>query len=162
MAVMIWRRVYMDNLIPRLEQDYPQLSFTPDHSACWSPRHNQVSYIADGTHAAAGLLHELAHALLMHSHYTSDLDLLQKEVAAWEKARSLASLYHLKLDEDHIQDCLDTYRDWVHKRSTCPTCHINGIQTSTSRYNCLNCMQAWSVSNARLKRPYRLSESHTT
>lgn len=149
----------MDELVPRLQHDYPTLSFMRGETACWSPRDNHVFYTDDASHGAAGLLHELAHALLNHQHYTSDVDLLHKEVAAWEKARALAVCYDIKLNNDHIEDCLDTYRDWLHKRSTCPNCLANGVQAHTSRYTCLNCSHAWRVSTSRLCRPYRLSEA---
>jgi len=155
MDVTTWQKVCMDALIARLQKDYPALSFTAGPTACWSPHKNEVSYSENGTHSPATLLHELSHALLEHSSYTTDIELLHKEVAAWEKARELAVEYGVALDEDHIQDCLDTYRDWLHRRSICPACNASGIQTPTGPYSCLNCMQTWKVSNARLKRPYR-------
>jgi ribosomal protein L37AE/L43A len=157
---MIWQKIYMDNLIRKLRLDYPSLSFISGLSACWSPHNNQVRYTNDKQYGAAGLLHELAHALLGHTQYLNDIDLLHKEVAAWEKARTLATRYDVTLDDNHIQDCLDTYRDWLHKRSTCPVCNANGVQQiHTGHYSCLNCMHRWIVSDSLLKRPYRRSSA---
>jgi hypothetical protein len=149
----------MDQLVNKLRQDYPSLSFAAGDLPCWSPGDSHVYYTPDTTHGIAGLLHELAHALKGHSEYTNDIDLLKKEVEAWDEANHLAKTYDITLDQDHIQDCLDTYRDWLHKRSTCPSCHVNGLQTSIRRYSCLNCGQAWDVSESRFCRPYRRSKN---
>jgi hypothetical protein len=152
----------MDQLVNKLRRDYPALAFAVGDSPCWSPSDNHVYYTPDTAHGAAGLLHELAHALKQHNTYTNDLDLLKKEVEAWDEACRLAINYSLTLDLDHIQDCLDTYRDWLHKRSLCPACHVNGLQTSIRRYSCLNCGHTWQVSNSRSCRPYRLSKTLKT
>jgi hypothetical protein len=148
----------MDQLVRKLRADYPTLSFSVGDAACWSPGISHVYYTLDKQWGAAGLFHELAHALLGHSDYRSDMDLLAKEIEAWEKARVISGTYGISLDENHLQDCLDTYRDWLHKRSTCPTCNVNGLQTSLERYSCVNCGHAWNVSSSRLCRPYRRSK----
>jgi hypothetical protein len=107
------------------------------------------------------LLHELGHALLEHKDYTYDVELLKIEVAAWDRARTLAEQYGVTLDEDHIQDCLDTYRDWLHLRATCPTCFGRSLQSTETCYRCFNCQTEWSVTRSRLCRPYRLRTSQT-
>jgi hypothetical protein len=142
----------MEKLVHRLQRDYPTLIFTVGAAHCWSPRAKQIFYEEDDQ---AGLLHELGHATLEHRTYVNDLDLLQKEVEAWDKARELAAAYGVVISEEHIQDCLDTYRDWLHKRSQCPTCTLTSIQRSRTEYACLNCGQTWRVSAARFHRPYR-------
>jgi len=157
MAVTTWHRHSMEQLIRKLQRDYPSLTFIEGALPCWSPGDRQVYYAPDAVAGPASLLHELAHALLHHTTYTSDVDLLKKEVAAWERARSLASHYAIELNVDHIQDCLDTYRDWLHKRSSCPVCQTNSIQVTIRQYTCMNCGHTWRVSASRLCRPYRLS-----
>jgi hypothetical protein len=147
----------MDELILKIQQDHPGLLLQPGRSHCWSPEQGKVSYTVDETYSIEGLLHELGHARLAHENYTSDLELLQKEVEAWQEALCLAGLYGIELDDSHIQDCLDTYRDWVYKRSTCPGCKSTGLQHSDRQYMCLNCGQSWQVSTSRLERPYRRS-----
>lgn len=147
----------MEHIARKIESDYPQFTFVSGKVACWSPRDNEVQYTLGKTYSMAGLFHELGHALLGHQHYQTDLDLLAKEIAAWERATMLATSYSVIIDPDHIQDCLDTYRDWLHKRSTCPTCRANGLQTGPQIYNCLNCEHTWQVSSSRFCRPYRRS-----
>ena len=149
----------MEKLVSKLRQDYPDLVFSIGGSHCWSPEHGQISYASDEAHNIEGLLHELGHARLGHRTYVSDIDLLRKEVEAWEEATRLAEQYNVPLNQNHIQDCLDTYRDWLHKRSICPECHGTGLQQSERQYSCLNCRHAWSVTPSRFRRPYRLSET---
>ena len=84
-------------------------------------------------------LHEVSHAVLKHKDFKMDVVRLRMENEAWEKARGLASLYGVKIDEDLIQDELDTYRDWLHKKSRCPKCGLTRFQTPDSRYHCPRC-----------------------
>jgi len=157
MAATTSQRAAMENIVRSIRSDHPQFRFVAGTTACWSPLDNEVRYNLTAPHGIAGLLHELAHALLSHQTYHTDLDLVHKEVAAWDRALELADRYDITIDAEHIQDCLDTYRDWVHKRSTCPGCRTNGLQTSSQQYNCLNCGRQWHVSNSRFCRAYRRS-----
>jgi hypothetical protein len=148
----------LDDLLTRLATDYPLLSFQKSDQFSWHAGKRQISYKEHhtDTQGVFSLLHELGHALLDHQDYTYDIELLQLEVAAWDKAREIAARYELKLDEDHIQDCLDTYRDWLHLRATCPSCYARSLQSTSSQYRCFNCQTVWSVTKSRLCRPYRL------
>lgn len=101
------------------------------------------------------LLHEVSHALLGHQTYHTDVELLQLEVAAWARAEQLAADFDIHIEADHIQDCLDTYRDWLHGRSICPTCTTRSLQQSDHHYRCHNCHTSWRVSASRFCRPYR-------
>lgn len=149
----------MEELLKLLCRDYPGLRFEPSTRCYWSPQHNTVFYDNDEhTSKAWGLLHELGHALLGHSDYCNDLDLLQKEILAWEEAKSLGKKYGVIIDDSYIEDCLDTYRDWLHKRSTCPQCGIKALANSEYSYSCFNCGATWRVSPARHHRPYRLTK----
>jgi hypothetical protein len=150
----------MEHIAHKVRAAYPQFTFIAGTTAYWSPRDRTIHYAVDGTHSLAGLLHELAHGILQHTTYHTDLELLHKEITAWELAQSLAKTYDTHIDAEHIQDCLDTYRDWLHKRSTCPVCHMNGLQADIQAYNCLNCGHTWHVSSSRFCRPYRRS-THT-
>lgn len=158
MAVTISPSLSMARLIEQLRTAYPSLSFQESSQASWSAVHRQVTYCATAQDEkeAWGLLHELGHALLGHADFESDIDLLNKEIQAWDRALSLAQEYGLVIEADHIQDCLDTYRDWLHKRSTCPECLSHGLQRNKGLYHCPNCSGAWKVTNDRLCRPYRL------
>lgn len=145
-------------LLSKLRADYPDISFVKGESFFWSPKDKTVTYADVSTMlevADWALLHEISHGILGHTDYHSDFELVQLEVAAWQHARKLAKDYGIKIDPEHIQDCLDTYRDWLHRRSTCPTCGTVSLQHSSKSYRCINCGAAWNVSNSRFCRPYR-------
>lgn len=149
----------ISSLIHKLKTDYPDLIFFETDYFSWSPLTKTVSYTTSQPHAAALLLHELSHALLDHQEYTRDIQLLGMETAAWEMARQLADQYRIKIHEDTLQNHLDTYRDWMHARSTCPDCTATGYQTKPYEYNCAACSHGWRVNEARLcgLKRYRLS-----
>lgn len=148
----------MNNLLERLKTDYPSITFTKGDAFYWSPKNQSVTY-ADGSTqpdiADWSLLHEVSHGILKHKNYFSDFELMQLEVEAWQYAKGLAKQYDIKIDPEHIQDCLDTYRDWLHMRATCPTCGTVSAQKDPSTYECFNCHTSWHVSNSRFCRPYR-------
>lgn len=147
----------MEDLLIKLQANYPNLSFRASRKFCWAPDSGAICYRTNdnGNKACWSLLHETAHALLQHTAYDTDLELLLLEVAAWEKAKQLAHETNITIDEEHIQDCLDTYRDWLNRRSTCPTCKTKSTQQTTSLYRCFNCGSKWKVSPARFCRIYR-------
>jgi len=150
----------MEALIQKLKVDFPELTFTSGPRASWSPANSTIYYPSEEAgHGSWTLLHEVGHALLGHASYSSDVNLLQKESAAWQAALELAPKYGLLIANDHIQDCLDTYRDWLHKRSSCPVCGHHGLQATQSLYSCPNCQNTWKVSSARFCRPYRLKSA---
>jgi predicted Zn-ribbon and HTH transcriptional regulator len=157
MVAMTWQKVCMEKLIEYLRQDYSGLTFREATVASWSPEKHEVYYCPDSRDTSVwSVLHELGHALLDHQSYESDVNLLRKETDAWEKAVIIAKRYQITIDPEHIQNCLDTYRDWLHRRSTCPSCGSHGVQQSKALYHCLNCGDQWKVSSSRFCRPYRL------
>ncbi len=152
----------MEQLIAKLQADFPDLQFTPGQQFYWSPETSEIFYKADATgkRAAWSLLHETGHALLEHQSYKADFELLRLEVAAWERARELAADVNVEIDEDHIQDCLDTYRDWLYKRSICPSCTTKCLQQDNFiHYQCFNCHTVWRVSASRFCRAYRSTKN---
>jgi hypothetical protein len=145
-------------LLGRLKTDYPRVDFIAGTTFCWSPTERQVIYKANAKGVAAiySLLHEVGHALLDHKRYTHDFELLEIEVAAWEQAKTIAGNYTTVIDEDHIQNCLDTYRDWLYRRSICPSCTTKTLQLDDKpAYVCFNCHATWRVAPSRFCRPYR-------
>jgi len=68
---------------------------------------------------------------------------------AWTKARDIAASLDLSIDEEIATAHLDTYRDWLHARSTCPKCGETGLETDTHIYSCLSCGARWRVNDAR-------------
>ena len=146
------------NILHKLQVYAQDLNYEPGNTFSWSAKTQTVTFKPDTLREPAGiwaLIHETAHGLLQHKTYSSDFELLQLEVAAWERAKELATQLGVAINEDHIQDCLDTYRDWLHRRSTCPTCGTASLQTNKSTYQCHNCLTTWRVSPARFCRPYR-------
>jgi hypothetical protein len=137
------------SLIPRLRADYPQFSFEKADSFLWSPSEQTVYYVAGGK-SCDFLLHELSHGLLKHVEYDRDIELIAMERAAWDKASELADTYQVTIDDETVQSTLDTYRDWLHARSTCPKCNATGLQTKKHLYTCLACRHNWHVNEARI------------
>ncbi len=147
----------MKRLVNQLQLRLPKVSFQEGEAFCWSPKDVTITFRSGGQIADQwSLLHEAAHALAGHQTYASDLELLLMEVEAWDKARTLGEEFGVIINEDHIQDCLDTYRDWLHQRSTCPRCSVVSLQISPQEYLCHNCDARWQVSASRFCRPYRL------
>lgn len=152
----------MQRLITKLRARFSDLRFTPGQQFYWSPETGEIFYkhAARGQQAAWSLLHETGHALLGHQNYKADFELIRLEVAAWEQANLLAKDVGIKIDEEHIQDCLDTYRDWLHKRSICPTCTAKCLQQDDfAHYRCFNCHTIWRVSASRFCRAYRSTKN---
>ncbi len=145
-------------LLQQLKKDFPAISFKTGSKHFWSPHDKRITYILEdqeSPEAIWALLHEVGHAVLEHDKYESDFELLRLEVAAWQNASELAGRYGLEIDEEHVQDCLDTYRDWLHRRSTCPGCGNHSLQKDPKTYECFNCHTVWKVSVSRFCRPYR-------
>lgn len=148
----------MEKLLTKLRKQLPGVSFEAGTAFFWSPEYSRVTYKSGSEEKYMwALLHEASHAILGHKNYQNDVELLMLEVSAWQQAKSLAAEYGIEISEDHIQDCLDTYRDWLHQRATCPRCSTVSLQITAREYRCHNCSAAWSVSASRFCRPYRLS-----
>jgi hypothetical protein len=148
----------MKQLLEDLSALLPEVTYEPGDAFRWSPREQQIIYRLT-QHPTEfdtwALLHEVGHAQLNHKTYNSDLELLLLEVAAWEKAVETGADLGILIDPDHMQDCLDTYRDWLHQRSTCPVCLASCLQISNVTYRCHNCTTEWRVSTSRFCRAYR-------
>lgn len=134
----------MDTLIQRLTQDFPDIQFSVSDRFMFTPP-NSVFYPKTDNHQnPLLLLHELGHCLLKHQDYGSEITLLKMETQAWEKAKELANRYQIPWDEDVKDDYLDSYRDFLHRRSTCPLCQINGYYSEQDNsYHCPNCEKIW-------------------
>jgi len=135
-------------LAHKLKVDFPSFCFVADQGFIWSPNEQTIFYDADSRDTAS-LLHEMSHALLRHQDYTRDIELIEMERDAWEYAKTLGEKYKVPIQENDIQDALDTYRDWLHSRSLCPTCKATGLQTKKYLYRCIACTTAWRVNDAR-------------
>jgi hypothetical protein len=163
----------MRELIEKLQKQFPKLNFVAGRQFSWSPETEEIFFVenfqAAGSRrqapetAAWSLLHETGHAILDHKGYQADFELLRLEIDAWEKARELAREFKIEISEDHIQDCLDTYRDWLYKRSICPNCSTKCLQQSDYvHYRCFNCHTTWKVTASRFCRAYRRKDTSQT
>lgn len=139
---------HLMSLLKQLKETLPHLRFEAGEHFLWSPETATVTYKKTGNPAL--LLHEVAHALLEHTQYERDVQLVAMERAAWEEARKMSTTYSVPFSDDLVEEHLDTYRDWLHARSTCPNCKATGFQTSADTYSCPACTQAWRVNEARL------------
>ena len=157
MAAMSLQKNTFKELLVHYAQSHDEIHFVKGDVFSWSPKTATITYSSTNIEEQSvwSLLHEIAHAKLQHFTYNSDFELLKLEVAAWKHAVQLAHEQSIIIDQDHIEDCLDTYRDWLHQRSTCPTCGTAGLQHSSTQYRCHNCNSSWTVSNSRFCRPYR-------
>lgn len=140
-------------------KQYPQFTFVKHAVFHWSPRENNVYYVEERMNQESGLyqfFHEIGHALSNHVDYSTGIQLLKIETEAWERAQLEAQSYGITIKKSHIEHCLDSYRDWLHLRSLCPTCQTVSIESGKNQYRCFNCRQNWKVSKDQTTRSYRL------
>ena len=144
-----------DDLLSAVRTDFPLVRFRSSDMFRWSDEARTIYYDTRADDPIWSLLHELGHMQCQHSVYNSDTALIRMEIEAWEGAKLSAERYGLTIDEDHIQDCMDSYRSWQHKRSTCPVCALNGVEKRDGLYGCINCRTSWQVGVDRFCRVYR-------
>ena len=163
MAVMNISSKASKGFIATLSRDYPQYKFKRGSQEHWSPRSGTITYNPSQPLKLLryGVLHELAHAQLEHTDYASDFELLKLESLAWRKAARIGRKYGVTISSGHIQNCLDTYRDWLHRRSACPVCGTHALQKDANHYHCFNCQNIWRVTSGRFVRPYRRTQGVT-
>ena len=138
------------SLLANLRSDFPEYTFTASHEFYWDSV-EKIIYFDATSDDTASLLHEVAHAQLGHRGYVKDIQLIEMERDAWQYARKhLGKKYSVSIIEDHVQDALDTYRNWLHARSRCPECDATGIQVKKRTYACLACGSKWKVNDARI------------
>lgn len=136
-------------MVDQILADYTQFSFNASDQFMWSPMTATIHFDRNNLDHVSGvwsLMHELGHALLSHQGYEHDIDLIKLERAAWDKAVELSQHYQIEINEDHVENCMDSYRDWLKSRSTCPDCDNVSLQTETATYRCFNCGCSWQVS----------------
>lgn len=148
------------SLLERAGQAFPALTFAAGERFEWQPATSTIVYDPDDPLFEARLLHEIGHAQLKHTSYERDIDLIAMERDAWQTARmELAARFSVDIPGDAIHHDMDTYRDWLHERSTCPHCGSSGIQIKKREYKCVTCRKTWRVNEARscALRRYRLT-----
>lgn len=131
---------------------YPQFNFIPGDRLHWNAAKSTITYDKNRSvgEQFAGLLHETAHGILNHHNFSNDIELITLERDAWSEAKELAKKLKYNLPQDYIDNCMDTYRDWLYKRAKCPQCALVGIQTGKNAYSCIFCAVDWQVPSSRL------------
>ena len=137
------------SLIKSLAKNSPTLSFHETDHFSWDPGSKTIHYDSESPQAIPYLLHEYGHALLDHHGYSRDITLIAMERDAWKRALEIAAEHEVAVSSEVIESSMDTYRDWMHARSQCPTCGATGIQTRERAYTCVSCQEVWRVNEAR-------------
>lgn len=141
------------DLLNKLKKALPGVKFIAGDNFVWSSSNKTVTYKdLNSNQSIWALIHESAHAKLGHKNYASDQHLLKMELEAWQEAKKMAKSLNVTIDPDHIENCLDTYRDWLHNRASCPNCNVVSGQVHSNTYQCFNCQTSWKVPISPLKR----------
>ena len=125
-------------ILERLRSDYPKFKFINGKKFAFRPPRTIVLGPPEPFYELL-TLHEVSHAILGHKTFKLDIERLRMESEAWEKARELAVRYNIAINEDIIQDELDTYRDWLHTKSKCKKCGLTCYQAKDGNYHCPRC-----------------------
>jgi hypothetical protein len=125
--------------LAKIKADFPSLRFIKGRKFAFRPPRTIVTPENFSEDEYPLLLHELGHALVGRFDFKTEIERLQIEVLAWEKARELAASYEIEIDENLIQGELDTYRDWLHQKSRCPNCGLTRFQTPDGVFRCPKC-----------------------
>lgn len=147
-------------LLLKLQKDYPNLNIELGSSFSWNSKHNRITYFPpqkeDHVNKYSNkLLHEVAHSILEHTDYKSDVELLKIESSTWELTKRLAKSYNISFNTQEQHDSLASYIAWSSSRSQCAKCKKNGLQTLQTEFLCPNCSHKWKVSKSRFTRTYR-------
>jgi hypothetical protein len=134
----------------------PGIEFVKSDHFKWDPDAKQVHYKELSAKSDIfSLYHEAGHAILGHTNYRFDFELLKMEVLAWSQAKKLAKEQGFDISQENIEKCIDSYRDWLHERSKCRKCDQSGLEKTTRVYSCFNCGFVWKVTPERFCRVYR-------
>lgn len=125
-------------LVELLQVDYPDFCFRKAKRFSFRPP-NKIMIGPEEDDDSLLLLHELGHAIAGHRSFNQDVERVKMEREAWEEARGLCEKYGVEYDEDLAESELDTYRDWLDKKSRCPACGLTRFQTPDRRYHCPRC-----------------------
>lgn len=143
------------HFLQQIKTTYSDISFVESNKSSWNPDHRTIYYDPTSEHVEYSILHELGHMIAAHQTYKTDVELLKMELQAWDEAKKIAPGLGINIDQEHIEDCIDSYRAWLFKRSACPRCNQTGSQDTEGEYRCTNCASRWQVSKERFCRPYR-------
>jgi len=134
----------LNNFVMSLKRDFSQYKFFNGKRFRFRPPRtifleSVENYLEAPEKYMLSALHEVGHAILEHKFYATDPERLKMERAAWEKAKELCLRYGVAYDTEYVERELDTYRDWLHRKSKCPECGLTRYQTRDGRYHCPSC-----------------------
>ncbi len=121
-----------------LKTTYPELKFKPGKRFAFRPP-KTIIYVEGEKNFKLLVLHELGHALIGEFSFKTDVERLKIETKAWAKAKSLAKTFNIPFNETFAESELDSYRDWLHKKSLCKKCGLTRFQTPDGVYHCPHC-----------------------
>ena len=127
-----------ERLLEKLRVDFPDFRFVEGVRFAFRPPHT-IIIGPEETNDSLLLMHELGHALCRHQDFETGVERLKMERAAWEKAQELCGSYGVCYDKDVVEEELDTYRDWLDKKSRCPICGLTRFQAPDGAYHCPRC-----------------------
>lgn len=131
----------LNSLLKQLQNDYPEFVFRPSGKKYLFRPPRTIVLGPDKKMPELLLLHELSHAVLQHFSFDTDIKRLKMESDAWAKTKELAKKYGVEVDDDYIEDQLDTYRDWLHAKSKCKKCGLTRFETPDGKWHCPFCEQ---------------------
>lgn len=141
----------IDELLLLVKRDFPDYTITTSDDFSWAPATKTIT-VDIKQNSPAQLLHEIAHAELGHQTFSRDIQLIEMEREAWEHCTRVLALRYgisLSMDDDIVQESLDSYRSWLTSRSSCPHCGAIGLQKAKDTYSCMHCHVQWQVNEAR-------------
>ena len=124
--------------LAKIRSDFPEIKFRQGRKFAYRPPRTVIVGPKEPRDELL-LLHELGHALSGHCVFLTDAMRLKMEREAWEKARELASKYGVEFNEAAAEAELDTYREWLHQKSSCHNCGLTRYQTPDGVYHCPRC-----------------------
>ncbi|MBR3324210.1 hypothetical protein IKG24_01580 [Candidatus Saccharibacteria bacterium] len=126
--------------LAKVKADYPDIRFiTGKRFTFRPPRTVVITENFDPRSDSLLLLHEIGHALCGRWTFRTEVERLKIEVLAWEEAKKLATSYKIAIDEELIEDELNTYRDFLHQKSRCHSCGLTRFQTPDGVFHCPKC-----------------------
>ena len=128
----------LPTVLQQIIADFPEVDFKIGQKFTFRPP-NTVFIHPKDPDILLLTLHELGHFLSHHTSYKTCLKLLKLETEAWQRAKPLATKYHIKYDESIIQRHLDTYRDHIYSNIVCPNCKNYCLETKSGKLFCPYC-----------------------
>ena len=126
------------SFLRELRTDFPDFCFKEGERFAFRPPETIVVG-PEEPYDSLLILHELGHALCGHRDFKTGAARIKMEREAWEKAKKLCEKYDVVYNEEVVENELDTYREWLDKKSRCPSCGLTRFQTPDGTYHCPRC-----------------------